>query len=595
MADLAELGIKVTYRETQPVVRNLKKIEDQGRKTEKATAALSRPISKVQQSMIKQRQQIEKMAQSYKEADAAAQAYWQQIRKSASKVEKDLMDLKKANIAAFDKEDLRLYRKELGSAETQLRRLKGKIPNEEFNRLQHEISESRRALDRHNTATKKHIAVTTTATQVMGKFRAVMASLVGVAAMGYVVKQTLDFADATAKAADRIGVTTDLLQEYRYVADKAGVSSQNLEKGLGAFVARMGELKSGRGQLHSFLKDYDEGFLEALKATNSTEEALEMFLERMAEAKQVSHDTAVALGKQGFGRTAGVEMITMIKDGTEALDELRDRFKRLGIAIDEEALRNAEKANDAIADLVAVLRTQLVTVIGKLAPDIAKLAQSMAEWVAANDELLKQDIPAFLSDVTTGLGKLIDALDRTIVSMQIVTKMFYDPAGAAAMFREELKKVRDEAKKTQEETKKYILEPITVYGDALQEVDEMVRKSPLFTKPDDIKSALDPELFREAQRIIEDTMTPLERLERKLKMIDKVYNAGLISAQTYMRAIQQAGVEAVIQLEDTIQETEEEITQMTADMLSDMRRTLGTMFGDESTEDLDDAILLQAA
>ena len=109
--------------------------------------------------MNQARREIDKVAKSYQYADAAAQEYWNNIRKNASKVQSDLKKLRQANIAAFDKEDLRLYRKELGSTETALRRLRGKIPDEQFNRLQHEISQSRREMDRLQKSSRSSIGV----------------------------------------------------------------------------------------------------------------------------------------------------------------------------------------------------------------------------------------------------------------------------------------------------------------------------------------------------------------------------------------------------------------------------------------------------
>ena len=58
--------------------------------------------------------------------------------------------------------------------------------------------------------------------------------LAGAAGLGVIVKKNLEFADAIGKTADRIGIATDALQKYRYIAERSGVETSSLDKGLEA-------------------------------------------------------------------------------------------------------------------------------------------------------------------------------------------------------------------------------------------------------------------------------------------------------------------------------------------------------------------------
>lgn len=59
--------------------------------------------------------------------------------------------------------------------------------------------------------------------------------------LGYLGKRLLDVADRTANAADRVGITTDLLQELRFAATQTGVPIEKLETSLERFTKRLGE------------------------------------------------------------------------------------------------------------------------------------------------------------------------------------------------------------------------------------------------------------------------------------------------------------------------------------------------------------------
>ena len=52
------------------------------------------------------------------------------------------------------------------------------------------------------------------------------ASAIGIGLLG---KKMIETADSLAKTADRVGVTTDLLQELRFAASQSGVSTEKLD------------------------------------------------------------------------------------------------------------------------------------------------------------------------------------------------------------------------------------------------------------------------------------------------------------------------------------------------------------------------------
>ena len=103
------------------------------------------------------------------------------------------------------------------------------------------------------------------AKKTAGAFKGMGGALVaafGVAAIGRFVKGTLSMADSVGKFADRIGISTTALQEYRFAFDIAGVEQKKLDKGLLEFGKRIAQARVETGSMVTILGRLDSGLLE---------------------------------------------------------------------------------------------------------------------------------------------------------------------------------------------------------------------------------------------------------------------------------------------------------------------------------------------
>lgn len=223
--------------------------------------------------------------------------------------------------------------------------------------------------------------------------------------MGYAIKRSLDFMDTIGKTADRMGITTDELQKYRYIAERAGVTTQQLDNGIESFAKRLGEARQGTGALYTYLNKLDEQFLAQVTSAGSVDEAFGLIIRRMNNMENAA-DRA-ALSAAAFSKRSGVAMVNLAPQ----VEDLSKRFERLGIAIDEKTIRESEKAIDSITDLSWVMKSNLTRVIGELAPDIARIATDMANWVAANDEFIKNDLPRHIGDAARELKEFLELMN----------------------------------------------------------------------------------------------------------------------------------------------------------------------------------------
>ncbi len=562
MADLATLQIEL--HGDKQILSSLDKIERKAKEVKKtATSALDFDKKNTATAkMLKHQKQIDKVAQSYKEADAKAQAYWADIRKSASKVEQDLKKLRQANISAFDREDLRLYKKELGSTETALRKLKGKIPDREFDRLQREISDSRRALNRHTDAVRK---ATRGMSKMKGAMTGVFAGAATAAGIGYAIKRMLDYADAIGKAADKLGMSTDALQEFQYAANLSGVETSKLDKGLEAFTKRLGEAKQGTGALTGYLKKYNSELLTSIKNADSTEDALKLIADEMGNMETAS--SKAALGAAAFSKSAGVQMVNMLGKGSDALKDMRKEAKDAGAVLDEQLIRQAEKTNDSLALTAQILKTDFAAAIVALTPTILRLADGFGDMAKALGDFIAKMLPMQLKPMAE-LERSITAINNRIMELQ---KKQLNPRGRLDQMGLYSSEIKDLEEELSDLLKQYAIaeEQYNAFQKALKSGTGVVDDNTESVK-DNTKSVHN---WISAAQMAQDELT---------KSFDK-WDKHTRSTRAEQQAIQDYHIKLLKTTKDTTdkvvedqQKAADEIDQLWSDTVSDIRREFST-------------------
>ena len=127
-------------------------------------------------------------------------------------------------------------------------------------------------------------------------------------------------------------------------------------------------------------------------------------------------------------------MANMVKGGTEALEEMRERFSELGLEIDEKFLRNSEAAVDQITDLQYAIKAKLSAAVVQAARAIRLgdgdlFIAGGVEHMTRADALVIMKIGSNYDKVVTALkegGKYDDAWlvqFATMGNKQTVTKL----------------------------------------------------------------------------------------------------------------------------------------------------------------------------
>ena len=204
-------------------------------------------------------------------------------------------------------------------------------------------------------------------------------ALAGVATVGglaALVDRSISAADAIGKTADKIGVGVEALQELRFAAKASGVEQQTLDMALQRFTRRAAEAAQGTGEAKDALAQMGI----ALRDQSGNLRRSEDLLADVADAFARIEDPAerVRLAFKLFD-SEGVALVNLLRDGSGALEEMRERARDLGIVLDEHLVRDAERARTELDTLSQVISANLTRAALEAAPVIADLSSWLAD------------------------------------------------------------------------------------------------------------------------------------------------------------------------------------------------------------------------
>ena len=176
-------------------------------------------------------------------------------------------------------------------------------------------------------------------------------ALIGVTTAGglaALLDRSISAADAIGKTADTIGIGVEALQELRFAAKASGVEQQTLDMALQRFTRRAAEAAQGTGEAKDALAQMGI----ALRDQSGNLRSSEVLLGDVATPSPASRTRPSGCGlPSSSSNSEGVALVNLLRDGSGALEEMRDRARDLGIVLDEHLVRDAERARTELDTL----------------------------------------------------------------------------------------------------------------------------------------------------------------------------------------------------------------------------------------------------
>lgn len=181
----------------------------------------------------------------------------------------------------------------------------------------------------------------------------------GVAGLTQLVVSSVSTAAAIGDLSDKLGITSDKLQELQYGAVQANLGFADLEKGLLKFSKSLGEAQNGSGELFKILQA--NGFSQAQIQALNYSQALDVVADLIKNAKNAQDGLLVSTA--GFGKGAADEFLEFLRNGKGGLDGFANSARKAGDVIDRELIKAAQVLDDAWASVMNSMTKQTATFV----------------------------------------------------------------------------------------------------------------------------------------------------------------------------------------------------------------------------------------
>jgi len=160
-------------------------------------------------------------------------------------------------------------------------------------------------------------------------------------ALTRMVKNQLNVIDASAKMADKLGISMEAMTGLEHIAGLTGTSAEQLGTAMQMLEVKLGQSEEGSGKAESALRQLglrmkDVASLEPDKAFFKVAESLQAVEDRTQQAY---------LAQELFGRQ-GRELLGVIRSSGGSLADMSKEAERLGLTISRSAAAEVEKFND---------------------------------------------------------------------------------------------------------------------------------------------------------------------------------------------------------------------------------------------------------
>lgn len=199
----------------------------------------------------------------------------------------------------------------------------------------------------------------------------------GIRGLANFTVETIKFADQLDEMSQRLGISTETLSGWGYVAKLSGTDLESLTSAipkLSKTLAAAADESSKAGQLFKAMG------IDVKDAEGSLRDIEDVLPEIADRFKALKNDTLEqALAQELLGRS-GAQLLEFFNRGSDGIAELTDRAKDLGLIVSGETASAAASFNDKLEELRAVTTAFGLQIAELLLPSLERLV----EWLIQN-------------------------------------------------------------------------------------------------------------------------------------------------------------------------------------------------------------------
>lgn len=244
--------------------------------------------------------------------------------------------------------------------------------------------------------------------QTLGQKFAKVGAAIGTALIGAGVLDGLErFRQATREATDAVGglgeaaaavgVTTDALQEYRFMAGQVGVSTEQMDDALAQLTRRLGDAAAGVKEPLAAMQKLGIDVRDSNGHVRSAAETIPLIADALKKVESPAERAAIVVDL--FGRS-GQKLGALLDEGSAGIERMVKAARDMGVVISPEEIANADKYGDAMDALDKKVDAQMAAKLSANASGLYKFELGVASVKLA------------LVDAAVGLQRFSEWWDR---------------------------------------------------------------------------------------------------------------------------------------------------------------------------------------
>lgn len=360
------------------------------------------------------------------------------------------------------------------------------------------------------------------------------------------IKDNIAHFDKLIKTARQVGLPVEQFSALTFAADQSGISIDELGRG---FRNMARNVAGGSAQFTEALSAIGISFEQF--AGLSQQERLLLLADKFSSLRESGNKTAIAM--RILGEEMGPRFINLLNNGRDGLTAYIDEADRLGVTIDENTAKAAEKFNDNLDRLSRNIKSVAQSIAAKILPALADMSDKLVE-------ISNFDFSGWLDKVAGKLGiDLSEALGKVNFDFQQFAIWVTGGTQALLAYRRQVGLVAKEQQilgeliaKNQRVNRsakgdRLDIVPLPGRGDRKRDAPSLPGSSSSAGRvktPDEL-AALDEEnhlrqrqneIMVAARDIQQSFQTPEEKRIERLKLLNEALAQGRISHEEYARA-----------------------------------------------------------
>jgi hypothetical protein len=220
------------------------------------------------------------------------------------------------------------------------------------------------------------------------------------------ISALVDYGDALAKTAIKLGISTDSLQEWQFAAGQAGVETETFNGAIEKFSRIIGDAVLGGEEGGKTFSALGISIKDVSGQIKPTSDLMKEVADKIAGIDDSTIKASYAVDL--FGRS-GISLIPLLNEGGKGFEQMAKKANELGIVIKGDALKSIEEYDDAVDIMNKQIQNVKIQVLLPIIRQVTTSLNGFFDSIQSSPEKMAsiQDSISNAADVFAFLGKTI--------------------------------------------------------------------------------------------------------------------------------------------------------------------------------------------